>query len=154
MVDLLVPKARIVDIVIVNDEQIPYDMKGQLSGHVRTVKQVEDFAHAFGRDAKPTKPLMLEGPDSRMPIMVMGLGVTEASEMQDLALEALDKQEENYKKYGRGYNFEEAREKAGYPRKEDFPQLFSDAMAERAEMLRRHKVTMKSKLEQRRYGRG
>ena len=76
MVDILVPIARVVDVAVVYDDQIPMDMQGQLSGSLRGAKQVSEFAHAVGRDRMPTQPLMVYGPDNGMPILVVGGGVT------------------------------------------------------------------------------
>jgi hypothetical protein len=134
--DLIVPIARVVDLVVC-DEQIPYDLKGQVSGALR-MNQVAEYAHAVGRTAKPKAPLMLYGPDNYMPIMVIGDGVTEAAEMQDLAMEALDRQAESVKKNGRGMNFDEARERAGLVRREDFSDAMKDALRRRADYLRRN----------------
>ena len=141
MVDILVPIARVVDVAVVYDDQIPMDMQGQLSGSLRGAKQVSEFAHAVGRDRMPTQPLMVYGPDDYMPILVVGGGVTEAAEMQDLAEEALGKQEENVKKYGRAFDFDDARERNGMIRREDFGKVLSDALQRNADYLKRNQVT-------------
>ena len=124
--DIIVPMARVIDLVICED-QVPYDLKGDVCGALQR-KQVEEYAYAMGRTAMPKKPLLLFGPDEYMPILIMGDGVTEAAEIQDLALEALDRQEESIKKNGRGMNFAEARERAGMVRREDFDAAFRDAL--------------------------
>ena len=136
MIDILVPIARRVDLVVVGPEQIPWDLRGEVSGYMRGAKQVSDFAHAVGRTTKVTKPLMIYGPDDRVPICIVGDGVTEAAEMEDLALEALGKSEEMVKKTGRGFDFDEAREKAGMVRREDFQEAWHDAFERKSKELK------------------
>ena len=141
MIDLLIPTARIIDLVVC-DEQVPWDLKGEVSGVMRGMTQVSEFAHAVGRTAKPKKPLMVYGPDNYMPICVIGDGVTEAAEMQDLALEAIGRQEEAVKRNGgRGMNFDDARERAGLMRREDFGVAVAEALAERAAYKKRNHRT-------------
>ena len=140
MVDLLIPIARVIDLVVC-DEPVPWDLTGEVSGYIRGRKQVEEFAHAQGRATKPQKPLMLYGPDNYTPIVIVGDGVTEAAEMQDLALQAIDKQEAQYKKSGRGLDFDDMRERRGLVRREDFDTALKEAFAERAKYLKAHQVT-------------
>ena len=138
--DLLIPVARIVDLVV-SDEAIPWDLTGETCGYLRHRTAVEDFAHAQGRTEKPRKPLMLYGPDNYTPIVIVGDGVTEAAEMQDLALQAIDKQEAQFKKSGRGLDFDDMRERRGLVRREDFDTALKEAFAERAKYLKAHQVT-------------
>ena len=140
MIDLIVPVARVIDLVIM-DEAVPMDLTGEVCGYIRNRKMVEEFAYAQGRATMPKKPLMLYGADNYTPIVVIGDGVTEAAEMQDLALGALDKQETQYKKSGRGFDFDEAREKAGMVRREDFGAAMATAFEERVKHLKAHQVT-------------
>jgi len=126
--DIVVPVARIVDVVVC-DEQVPWDLHGDVCGYLRGKKHVEEFAYAQGRAMKPKKPLMVYGPDNYVPILVIGGGDTEASEMQDLALAAIDKQEEQMKRSGRGFNFDEVREQRGMARREDFGEYLADALS-------------------------
>jgi hypothetical protein len=130
----------VVDLVV-SDGPIPWDLSGETCGYLRHRTAVEDFAYAQGRATKPKMPLMLYGPDNYTPIVVVGDGVTEAAEMQDLALGALDKQEETYKKVGRGFDFDDARERAGMVRREDFGTAMAEAFAERVAYLKAHQVT-------------
>lgn len=148
MVDLLVPRARVVDLVVC-EEQVPWDLKGEVSG-VLGRQQVTDYAYALGREAKPKKPLMVYGPDNYMPICIIGDGVTEAAEMQDLAEEAIGRQEEEVRRHGRGMNFDEARERRGMIRREDFGAAVADAMARRAAYLKANQRTLKADMDARR----
>jgi hypothetical protein len=137
--DIIVPIARVVDIVIA-PEDVPYDLQGQVSGRLQW-DAVSEFAHAVGRNRMPQKPLIVEGHDSGVPIIVMVDGDTEASEMQDIALAALDKQEEQIKKTGRAMDFDSMREEYGMVRREDFGQTLSDGLMRNVEYLRTHQRT-------------
>lgn len=139
-IDLIIPMARVVDLVVC-EEQVPFDLRGEVSGAIRGMKQAKDFAHAVGRSEKPRKPLLVFGPDERTPILIIGDGVTEAAEMQDLALAAIDKQTEQVKKTGRGFDFDEAREKKGFVRREDFGTAMAEAFERRAKYLKARQVT-------------
>ena len=141
MVDLVIPVARVVDLGVC-EGQVPFDLRGEVSGVIHGMDQAREVAHAFGRAHKPTKPLMVYGPDNYMPILIIGDGVTEAAEMQDLAEEAIGRQQEAVKRNGgRGMNFDEARERAGGVRREDFGAAFADALARRAAYLKAHQRT-------------
>ena len=140
MPDLIFPVAKVVDVVVYHDD-LPMDMQGEVSGYLRGMKEAEDFAHAIGRTGKPKKPLMVYGPDEYMPILVIGDGVTEAAEMQDLAVEAIGRQAESVKKNGRGMNFDEARQRAGLVRKEDFDVAFRDALQRRVKYLKANPIS-------------
>lgn len=129
------PVARVVDVVVCED-QVPWDLKGEVAGVLRGMEQVKEFAYAIGREHKPRKPLMIYGPDNDVPIYVVGDGVTEASEMEDLALAALDKQATQIKKTGRAFDFDEARERAGMVRREDFQQAWHDAFEQKAKKMK------------------
>ena len=149
-VDLFVPMARVVDVVVC-EEQVPFDLKGEVSGVIRGMKQAMDFAHMVGRDKKPTKPLMLYGPDNYMPICVIGDGVTEAAEMQDLAVDAIGRQEEKVKKWGRGFDFDDARERAGMVRYEDFGTAMAEAFERKVKEMKANQVTRPQKRRPKRY---
>ncbi len=138
--DFIVPVARVVDVYICEDD-IPLALKRTVSGSVNLDTAREIAARYGSRAYKPEKPLLVNGPDPGVPIMVAGFGMVEAAEIEDLALGALDKQAENMKKFGRAMDFDTMREEAGFVRREDFPQVFSDAMAERAEYLIKHQRT-------------
>lgn len=140
MIDIIVPQARIVDLVVC-EGQVPPSLRGMVSGTLRGMRQASDFAHAVGKATRPKAPLMLYGPDEYMPIMVIGDGETEAAEMQDLAMEAIGRQEEAVKRNGRGMNFDEARERAGMVRRENFQEAWHDAFQRRADYLRRNQRT-------------
>lgn len=138
-IDIVVPVARVVDIVV-SPEDVPYDLKNQVSGRLQW-QQVSDFAHAVGKSKMPTKPLMVVGPDSGVPIVVMVDGDTEAAEMQDIALAAIDKQQEQIKRTGRAMDFDNLREENGMVRREDFGQVLSDGLMRNVEYLRTHQRT-------------
>ncbi len=135
------PVARYVDVVRVNESDIPFNLRRDVSG-AAGMKNAKDIAYRYGaRDHKPFLPLYVKGPDDRVPMVVAGWGEVEASEIQDLTLAAIDKQQEMIKRTGRAMDFDEMREQARMVRREDFPQMLSDAALERAEYMKAHSRT-------------
>ncbi len=137
-IDILVPIARVVDIVHA-PVNVPWDLRGEVSGYLRGRQEVSDWAHAIGRAKAPRRPVVLYGPDDYMPIVVVG--EMESAEIEDRAHEAIDKQEESMKKNGRGMDFEDAREQRGLVRREDFGTALAEGFARRARYLKAHRRT-------------
>lgn len=135
--DILLPIGRKIPVVM-NERKVPLGMQGQVSGAIRDPRQVSEIKHVFGADTKPEAPLMLYGPRGEA-IMLVGGGDTEASELQDIAAEALERANE------RAQNptayFDKMRERAGMARREDVPKMMRDAIEERIERHRRNPVT-------------
>ena len=113
MFELLLPIARR---LTVNADAIPLSMRGKLTGVLRNKNDINEMAYAVGgRGVKPKKPLMIVGPDERTVLLVVGDGVAEAAELEELAHAQLEKAERNVKKHGRAFDFAAARERAGLP---------------------------------------
>lgn len=130
--DLLIPIARRIPLVM-NGEIVPYQMRGHTSGVARGHEDIEEYAHAMGgKDVKPTRPLVVWGPDGTS-IIIMGGGVAEASEIRDVAHDALERAEQRTKKTGRSFDFNSARERERLPRREDVDAMIRDAMRRRAQ---------------------
>ena len=130
MVEILVPIARR-DLVL-NAHEVPAALQGKLSAVLRSEKEIDDLAHAMGgRSAKPRKPVMVWGPDDRTVLLIVGDGVAEAAEIEELAHAQLEKAQRNVKKYGRAYDFAGARERAGLPEVGEFDNLYRDALRRR-----------------------
>lgn len=137
--ELLLPVARR---ITVNADAIPPAMRGKLTGVMRNRNDIKELAYALGgRGVKPKKPLMILGPDERTVMLVIGDGVAEASELQDLAYGQLEKAEANVKKHGRAFDFQSARERQGLPQAGEFDQLFRDALRRRADAHKRNPVS-------------
>lgn len=132
--DILIPIAKKIPLVM-NRWEVPYSLRGQLSGAVRDDVAAKEIGHAFGRSTLIEKPFLVQ--TSLGSAVVMTEGVTEAAELEDLALEALDRQRERSK----GDFGAEMREKRGMPRREEFDKLYRDALEERIERHRRNPVT-------------
>jgi hypothetical protein len=132
--DIWIPIARKVPLVM-NPFVVPYAMRGQVSGIVQDATAAKEIGHAFGRDTLIDQPFMVASHGARA--VVMTEGVTEAAELEDLALEALDRQEERAKNDW----VAQERERKGFARREDFPQMFSDALQERIARHKRNPVT-------------
>lgn len=131
MVDLLIPIAKRIPVVY-NEAGVPLSMRGQVSGAAHGAAQAADIAYAFGRDAKPSGPILLYGPDDRVLTVIIGSGKTEASELQDIALEALERNAERERaNRGSAVNFDELRQRAGAVPREQYDAAFRDALRRR-----------------------
>lgn len=135
MTDLLLPIGRVMHVP--QHLAAPRSVRNDVSAAVRSQRDIEDIGHAFGKNYRPRAPIMVLGPDNRTVILIVGDGVTEASELQDLAAEAYGKQEETIRKTGNGSDFASLREKRGLWRKEEFGTVFAEALQER---IRKHKA--------------
>lgn len=138
---LLVPVGRQLFVPGMGMAVVPMAMRKHVSGIARGDSEAREIGHFFGRTTKPDQPLMVVGPDERTPILIVGDGVTEAAEMEDLAQAAVAKQAETVKKTGSGYDFAEARERKGSVRREDFGRLASEAVLAR---IAKHKHNMRT----------
>lgn len=133
MTEILVPTGVITPFGV-----IPLPMARKVQGAARGHREVSDLAHRMGgRGAKPTKPILVYGADEQVLTVIMTDGETEAAELEDLAHATLERQDERIKKVGRAFNFDEAREKAGWIRRENWGAAAAEAIRERA---RRHQA--------------
>ena len=147
MVEIIVPIARR---LTVNASAIPLSMRGKLTGVLRNKADIGEMAYAVGgRDVKPEKPLMILGPDERTVLLIVGAGVAEASELEDLAYAQLEKAEANTKKHGRAFDFKEARERRGLPQATEFDQLYRDALRRRVKQHKQNPFSDPARVPQR-----
>ena len=120
MVDLLVPLGRL----FTRDKSVPLSLQGQVHG---VPEKPGDIAYSLGgRDKKPRKPIFLYGPYGE-PIILIGAGVADAAELEDLAYEAQAKA---------ALDFAALRAQHGYPSREQFDSLYRNALQDR---VKRHK---------------
>lgn len=130
--------------VVVNQYEIPYSLRGQVSAGVTSQAQAQEIGHAFGRSAMPVLPVLVRnGQDS---VVIMGDGVTEASELEDLAQMAIA--EAKTPEQRKAFN-EEQREKRGMPRSEDFDKNLRDALQRRIAHHKANPVTDPARVPQR-----
>jgi hypothetical protein len=147
MVEILLPVARR---LTVNGSAIPPALRGKLTGVLRNKKDIAEMAYAVGgRDVKPKKPLMIVGPDEKTVLLVVGDGVAEAAELEDLAHAQLEKAEGNVKKHGRAFDFREARERRGLPQAGEFDQLYRDALRRRVAQHKANPISDPARVPQR-----
>ena len=113
---------------------------GQMSTMmIENKKFVADMAEVFGgRAAKPAGVMTIPSIDNTTPIMVAGLGGTEVAELEDIALEAMEKDEEQYRKTHSAIDHAAERERRGAPTAESFDTRFREAMQARADHGRRN----------------
>lgn len=147
MIELLLPIARR---LTVNADLIPPSMRGRLTGVLRNKNDISEMAYAVGgRDVKPKKPLMIVGPDNHTVMLIVGDGVAEAAELEELAYAGLEKQEKNVRKHGRAFDFESARERAGVPQAGEFDQNYRDALRRRVAAHKRNPFSDPARVPQR-----
>lgn len=133
-----------------NADAIPMSMRGMLTGVLRNKGDINEMAYAVGgRDVKPKKPLMIVGPDERTVLLIVGDGVAEAAELEELAHAGLERQEKNVKKHGRAFDFESARERAGLPQAGEFDQNYRDALRRRVDAHKRNPFSDPARVPQR-----
>lgn len=117
---------------------VPTTMRRHVSQAATGRQEAFDLAYRLGgRDARPTAPVLIWGPDNRTPIMIIGDGVTEAAELEDIALEAIDNQAESVKNNGRGMDYDQFREDHGMMRRDEVPAAIKNAIADR---IAKHKA--------------
>jgi hypothetical protein len=119
----------------------PRSIAGEVAAAARRAKDIQEIRHMFGASSMPKAPIAVLGPDGSSIIMVVGDGVTEASELQDLAAEAFDRQADTIKRTGDGSDFAGLREKHGYRRREDFNGAWKEALQERIAKHKANPVT-------------
>lgn len=104
--------------------------------------EAKDLAYRLGgRAVKPTRELVLVGPDGRTPIVVPGLGVTEAAELEEVAIAAYEKREKLMRQGKPLVDFDELRDREGLPPAKEFDPLFRQALRDRIEKHRRSPIT-------------
>ncbi len=134
----------------VNADAIPLAMRGKLTGVLRNKGDIAEMAYAVGgRGVKPKKPLMILGPDERTVLLVVGDGVAEASELEELAYAQLEKAERNVKKHGRAFDFAAARDRAKVPQASEFDSLYRDALRRRVAGHKRNPFSDPARVPQR-----
>lgn len=101
------------------------------------------IAESLGRSYKPQRPLYLVAPDKRTVIFVAGMGVAEASELEDLALAALDKEKDN--------DWEGTREAHGLPQQDTLMDNLGNLIEDRWREEKRNQRTQGQHFEKRIY---
>lgn len=137
MTDLLLP------IGYVDDKNAIAKMGKAVSTGARGMKEAGSIVEMLGGDPrfKPTAPILLIGPDGRTPILLIGDGVTEAAELQDMAMAAIGQQEAEIAAHGRGMDYDKLREKHGAVRRDEAGKAISDAIAARIAHHQQNPIT-------------
>jgi len=121
---------------------IPTSLVGKVAGAFQGEDAMGEIGHAFGRAAKPRKPVLLWGPDNKTLMVIIGDGDAEAAELEDIAQQAYDKAETNMKKFGRAVDIDSMRERAGAPRREEVDPMIRQAFRDHAAKLKQNRRTM------------
>lgn len=117
-------------LIVPTRRQLPLSLMGKVHA-IDTTGQAGDIARQLGRGSRPMKPVWIFMPDGQI-VVVAGLGIAEASEIEDCALAAMHK---------RPFDFEVARDKAGLPPGETFDTRFRESRQRQVEYHKRHAVT-------------
>ena len=100
--------------------------------------EIRDLSYSLGgRSVMPKREIVLIGPDGHSPIVIPGLGVTEAAELEDIATEVYESQEKKLRAGKEIVDFDQLREEEGLPTREEFDPLFRQALRDR---IAKHKA--------------
>ena len=118
--------AKRMPLFIAGQEEVPWMLRGWVAGAFgHGAIDVTEIGHIYGgRAAKPAKPILVYGPNSRVLTVVVGGGEAEAAELEELAEAAIEKQV----KRNRDDHLAQIREDHGLPRREQVPALISQAL--------------------------
>ncbi len=115
---------------------VPLKYHNKVSAVCRSMKDCEDLVYWFG-DAEfcPYQGVLLLIPEH--PVLLVGMGYASAAELKDDAVQLWGKYSDRLHKTGEIVNFDELREKARLPRREDVKHLTAEAFHER---IKAHKA--------------
>lgn len=124
-------------------DRMPGQMANVTSTGARGMKEAGNIVDMLGGNPafKPKAPILLVGPDGRTPILLIGDGVTEAAELQDMAQEAIGAQEDAIASHGRGMDYDKLREKHGAVRRDEAGRAISDAIQARIDHHKQNPVS-------------
>ena len=90
---------------------------------------IYDLAHVTGgRANKPKEPIVITAWDGVTPIILAGLGEAEGAQLEDLAIEAHERSQEEGKRSGQAQDYQRIREMLGVPSKEQFMSNWYDSL--------------------------
>ena len=126
--EIMIPVAKAQPLYVANQREVPWALRPYVSGAFGTgAIPISEIGHIYGgRDAKPTKPIMVFCPNTRVISFIVGGGEAEAAELEELAYN----QTEKLAARPMSERTAEWRERMGRPRREDAPALISEALRE------------------------
>jgi len=109
---------------------------------VNDAHDARDLAYRLGgRAVKPRREIVLVGPDGQSPIVIPGAGVTEAAELEEIALETYERDAARLRAGQPLVDFDRLREEAGLPARKEFDALFRQALRDRIARHRANPIT-------------
>ena len=125
----------------INWRGVPMSLHGKVSAVCRSQAECEDLIHWYG-DAEfcPVLPVLLMVPNHPC-LVLMGVGVTTASELRDDAVALWVQKSERLAKTGSVMDFDSLREKHNLMRREDVAAASSEAFWDRIKAHRASPVT-------------
>ena len=123
----MLPLAKRMPLHVVGQREVPWALRSYVAGGFGPGGiDISEIGHIYGgRDARPTKPLMLFSPTGVMTFIV-GNGDAEAAELEDLAYASAEATTRRAKQD----RFGEYRERHGLPSKQESTALISEALRE------------------------
>lgn len=122
----------------INWEGVPPKFRGQCSAVCRTAQECGELVRHFGSpDFCPMLPVMVLVPGGDAPLLIAGMGIASAAELQDCAVVAWHQNTEKIAKQGHLLDFDSLREKHGLMRREEVDAAVRQAMRDR---VARHKA--------------
>ena len=116
-----------------------YSRASQLAASAKALGDLSQIAG--GRSGKPRDPVVIVGPDGQTPIMIAGMGFTEAAEIEEIGLAAIEKAEQNIKESGDAFKLDQWREDNGLCPRDEFDAHYKQALRDRAESHRRNPIS-------------
>lgn len=115
---------------LVRDKGRVVGVRSKLSAVCRSIKDCEDLIYWYGDESFcPMLPILLLIP--QYPTLLVGWGYATAAELKDDAVNLWGKYTQRIAQKGSIVDFDELREKARLPRREDVKQLTAEAFHER-----------------------
>lgn len=109
----------------------------QRTAFAQARQDLDDLSQRYrGRADTPAEPIYLYMPDGSQTLIVGG-GVTEVAELQEMAEAAMEQAEATMARTGRAVDIDEFRERRGLPPREKVDGMIRQAMADR---IARHKA--------------
>ena len=131
--ELILPTARRLNVA---RRGVPRSLRGQVHA-VDGMEEAQEIGRMFGsRNARPQKPILVWGPSGQSVILVAGMGVATAAEIEDVVIAKLSEAQERP-----GFDFERRRERYGLPSAKDFDSLFRQALRDKVAYHKRHQRT-------------
>ena len=124
--EIILPLAKNLPLYVAEQHEVPWALRSYVAGAFGNgAIPLSDIGHIYGgRNAKPTRPIMVFCPNSKVISFIVGGGTAEAAELEELAYAVTEKQARR----PMTDRTAEWQERAGRPPREQMPALISEAL--------------------------